>query len=206
MIYNPFTVPLRSALFDTNGRMTRPWLDWMGSVAQKSGRSALWRGEYSKDLQYAVCDVVRQHDELWIALQANPVDKTAVAPGTDDTVWERLLAGVPAGGDSGEVLAKTSAADYDVEWVAAGRGTGGSTSPLTSKGDIWGYSTLDVRVPVGSNGQVLTADSTTATGVKWAAATGGGGVPTVHDESLTDGNDNFIFAAGDVVTITGVPN
>lgn len=41
-------------------------------------------------------------------------------------------------------------------------------TPLTTKGDIWGYSTTAARVAVGANGTVLTADSTQATGVKWA--------------------------------------
>lgn len=45
----------------------------------------------------------------------------------------------------------------------------GATSPLTTKGDVWGYSTLDARVPVGTNNQVLTADSAEALGVKWSA-------------------------------------
>jgi hypothetical protein len=53
---------------------------------------------------------------------------------------------------------------------------GGTASPLTTKGDLYGYSTTNARVAVGTNGQVLTADSTAATGVKWAAATGGGKV------------------------------
>lgn len=50
----------------------------------------------------------------------------------------------------------------------------GTTSPLTTKGDVWGYSTVDDRIPIGSNGQVLTADSTQTLGLKWAtpAATG----------------------------------
>ena len=56
-------------------------------------------------------------------------------------------------------------------WVAVGGG--GLSSPLTTKGDIWGYSTTNARVPVGTNGQVLTADSTNANGVVWAAASGG---------------------------------
>lgn len=43
-----------------------------------------------------------------------------------------------------------------------------TSSPLTTKGDIWGFSTTDSRVPVGTNGQFLVADSTQATGVKWA--------------------------------------
>jgi hypothetical protein len=45
----------------------------------------------------------------------------------------------------------------------------GLASPLTTKGDVWVYSTTDTRLAVGTNGQVLTADSTQATGLKWAA-------------------------------------
>jgi len=55
-------------------------------------------------------------------------------------------------------------------WTAVG---GGSTSPLTTKGDVWGYSTTNARIPVGSNNQVLTADSTQTLGVKWATPTSG---------------------------------
>lgn len=45
-----------------------------------------------------------------------------------------------------------------------------TASPLTTKGDIWGFSTLNARVPVGANGRVLTADSTNALGVAWLTA------------------------------------
>ena len=48
-------------------------------------------------------------------------------------------------------------------------------SPLTTKGDILSYSSTDARLGVGSNGQVLTADSSETTGLKWANAEGGGG-------------------------------
>lgn len=41
------------------------------------------------------------------------------------------------------------------------------TSPLTTKGDILVYSTANTRLPVGSNGQILSVDSTTTTGLKW---------------------------------------
>jgi hypothetical protein len=46
---------------------------------------------------------------------------------------------------------------------------GGSTSPLTTKGDLYGFSTVGARIPVGADTFVLTADSTQALGVKWAA-------------------------------------
>jgi hypothetical protein len=43
-----------------------------------------------------------------------------------------------------------------------------SSSPLTTKGDIWGFSTVDTRIPVGTNNQVLMADSAPGIGVKYA--------------------------------------
>jgi hypothetical protein len=68
-------------------------------------------------------------------------------------------------------LKDTNATEYysGSAWVALG----GSASPLTTKGDLYGYSTTNARVAVGTNGQVLTADSTAATGVKWATASAG---------------------------------
>jgi hypothetical protein len=39
----------------------------------------------------------------------------------------------------------------------------------------------------------------------WEEVAGGGAIAT-HDEPLTDGLGNFIFAGGDIVTVMGVPN
>lgn len=50
------------------------------------------------------------------------------------------------------------------------------TSPLTTKGDLYGFDTTNNRIPVGSNGNVLTADSTQALGVKWAPGGSGSGI------------------------------
>lgn len=44
---------------------------------------------------------------------------------------------------------------------------------LTTKGDLLGYGTGLDRLPVGTNGHVLTADSAQTLGIKWAAASGG---------------------------------
>lgn len=48
-----------------------------------------------------------------------------------------------------------------------------SNPPLTTKGDLYGFSTVPARVPVGANDTVLTADSSTATGLKWATVSAG---------------------------------
>ena len=44
-------------------------------------------------------------------------------------------------------------------------GIGGS--PLTTKGDVYTFNTADARLPVGTDGQALLADSAEATGLKW---------------------------------------
>jgi hypothetical protein len=65
-------------------------------------------------------------------------------------------------------LKDTNATQYysGSAWVSIG----GAGSPLTTKGDLYTYSTTDARLGVGTNGQILTADSAEATGLKWATA------------------------------------
>lgn len=47
----------------------------------------------------------------------------------------------------------------------------GATSPLTTKGDLYTYSTADARLAVGTNGTTLIAASGETTGLKWARPT-----------------------------------
>lgn len=49
-----------------------------------------------------------------------------------------------------------------------------SGSPLTTKGDLYTYGATDARLPVGIDGQVLVADSSQTTGIKWHTASGTG--------------------------------
>ena len=101
------------------------------------------------------------------------------------------------GGTTGQVLSKASNTDMDFTWVTdaagditgvtAGTGiSGGGTSgtvtvtnsmatAIDAKGDLIAGTGADTfsRLGVGSNNQVLTADSTTATGLKWATPASG---------------------------------
>jgi len=73
---------------------------------------------------------------------------------------------------------------------------GGSTSPLTTKGDLYGFDTADARIPVGADGTVLTADSTQALGVKWDPPSAAG-VTSLN--SLTGA---LAITAGTGITVT----
>lgn len=44
-------------------------------------------------------------------------------------------------------------------------GGAGTTSPLTTKGDLYGFSTVNARIPAGADGQVPVYDSTAAVGI-----------------------------------------
>lgn len=71
-------------------------------------------------------------------------------------------------GSTGQILAVVSGMPA---WVNPSAGS----TPLTTKGDIYGYNTAPARIPVGADTYVLTADSTNSLGVSWKPA----GTPTL---------------------------
>jgi len=82
------------------------------------------------------------------------------------------------GGTTGQVLAKASNTDLDYSWVAQDDSNAIQNAIVDAKGDLIAATAADTpaRLAVGTNGQVLTADSTAATGIKWATPASGGKV------------------------------
>ena len=108
-----------------------------------------------------------------VALQGVDTRLKALQPGTTlgDIAYSSATANTNTRlpiGTSGQVLAVSGGVPA---WT-----TTSDVTPLTTKGDLFTFDTADARLGVGTNGQTLVADSSTATGLKWAAPAGGGKV------------------------------
>ena len=91
------------------------------------------------------------------------------------------------GGTTGQVLSKASNADMDFTWVTTDDTNAIQNAIVDAKGDLIAATAADTpaRLAVGANGTVLTADSAEATGMKWAAAAGGGKLLQVVSATTT---------------------
>ena len=92
--------------------------------------------------------------------------------------------------------------------VAVSEIAGTGTTNLTTKGDLESFTTFQTRFPIGTDGQVLKADSSTAHGLIWATPTGADAniQVAVSDETtdLTTGTAKLTFRMPHSLTLTEV--
>ncbi len=116
-------------------------------------------------------------------------------PGLQLTTGLKVLLNATAGLELSSGLRVKVDANGGITRVAAGVRLG----VLTTKGDVVTYNNSGAiaRLPVGTDGQVLTADSAQTTGLKWAAG-GGGSLPTTTKGDLVvhNGTTNVRLGVG----------
>jgi hypothetical protein len=140
---------------DTNGYLMQGVLVFASSAARAAAITSPQEGQYS---YLKDTNSTEYYDgAAWIAAPIG--DITGVTAGT----------GISGGGTSGTVTVTNSMA-----------------TEIAAKGDLivgTGSATFD-NLTVGANATVLTADSSTATGLKWAAAGGGGAVAVIKAQTI----------------------
>jgi hypothetical protein len=93
------------------------------------------------------------------------------------------------GGTTGQVLSKASNTDMDFTWVTTDDTNAIQNAIVDAKGDLIAATAADTpaRLAVGTNGQLLSADSTAATGLAWVAAPTAGSMTSIASGSLSTG-------------------
>lgn len=84
--------------------------------------------------------------------------------------------------------------------------TATGTSPVTTKGDLYTYDTAAAKLEVGADDYVLTADSSTDTGLAWKAVSSGGGIQSLSGDGVNNSdplNPIMVFPNLENVTAEG---
>ena len=99
--------------------------------------------------------------------------------------------------DGGVLYFTSASAAIYFDFVQAG-----AVSPLTTKGDLYTFGSSDTRLGVGSNGQLLAANSSTATGLEWQTPASGA-ITWTSRLGSSSYNINFIAYNGSNLYVAG---
>lgn len=91
------------------------------------------------------------------------------------------------GGTTGQVLSKASNTDMDFTWVSQDDSNAIQNAIVDAKGDLIVGASADTpaRLAVGTNGHILTANSSATNGVEWAAPAAGGGLTLISTTTFS---------------------
>ncbi len=108
------------------------------------------------------------------------------------------------GGTTGQVLSKASNTDMDFTWVAQDDSNAIQNAIVDAKGDLIAATAADTpaRIGVGTNGQVLSANSSAATGLEWITLAAGGG--DLYSQDFTSSGTFSVPSGVDKVLVLAV--
>ena len=157
--------------FDQTGMGTISMTEQAAANADVAGDGQMWVKTATPNQIWFTDDAGTDFQLASLAGTETLTNKTLTSPtlttpalGTPASGVATNLTGLPMGGLSTSGTASSSTyLRGDGAWSTV------DSSPLTTKGDVYVYGTGNTRLALGTNGYVLTADSTEATGLKWAA-------------------------------------
>ena len=139
-------------------------------------------------------------DNIRLAVGTNGYYLKADSTTGSGLAWDSVAAGGVTSVTATAPLASSGGATPDISLTGivpiANGGTGETTdvaafdalAPTTTKGDIIVFDGSDnIRLGVGTNGYVLTADTASASGVSWASVGGGGSGTTTYAVTFNNG-------------------
>lgn len=141
-------VPSPQTMTDDRNLVTQPWQQWFVNLREKvntiNALVVALSGATTPTEAFNIISPLTTNGDL---LTYNSGSNVRLPIGTNGQILS-VVAGLPA-------------------WVDPSAGS----SPLTTKGDLYAYSTANTRLPVGTDGYTLYSDSTTVTGLAWKPAT-----------------------------------
>jgi hypothetical protein len=173
----------------SGGTVTSVGVSSTDSTLSVSGSPVTTSGVIDLTVNEANLDLANIGGDLNLATQVSgtlPIANGGTGQTTANAALNALLPSQAT--NAGKVLTTDGT---DTSWVAPG-----TVSPLTTKGDLYTYNTDNTRLPVGSDGQILAADSAEATGLKWIAPPATG----VTSVDVSGGTTGLSFTGGPVTS------